>query len=242
MAERRVTKMAKKRFKSLVKSVISWTLISLFFIAVLVLPALYAYRGVCKIHDHFDRVVQANPYSGVLVVEMEQGQGSCFVVAYHDNYYYAITARHVVEIWNYYDPEPIFSSALTVDDEQYEAEIVRVGADEDVALIRFKSPETYTIYSFGSVEVGDVCYTVGYSRGAKLVYRGYVVTLDFDGHVVANGGVVPGCSGGVLLNADGEAVGITVALPIYSGLGFDSTAMHVPIRFAEALMVAEGIR
>ena len=119
---------------------------------------------------------------------------------------------------------------------------MRVGRDEDVALIRFQSPDTYTIFSFAKAEVMESCTTVGYSMDTKLFYPGYVVTTTFDNeYIVANGGLFPGCSGGVLLNTNGEAIGITVAVPIYHGSALDSTGLYVPIRFAKALMIMEEI-
>jgi len=174
-----------------------------------------------------------DPYNGVLVVWTSDGQGSCSVVAFHEGWWYAATARHVVEDW-----DGNLVTGITVDDEGYPAEIVSVSNEQDVALIRFKSPEQYRIYKFGRVDLGDEVWTVGYSRGAKLVYRGYVVSKDFDGHLAANGGVVPGCSGGALLDKSGRLVGVTVALPVYGYMGFDSTAMYVNARHAEALLLA----
>ncbi len=171
-------------------------------------------------------------YSGVLIVNTDEGQGSGFVVANRDGWYYAITAGHVVESYGY----PI---DITVDDELYEAEIVRESSNEDLALIRFKSPEEYKVYSFGRAEVGEFCVTIGFNRG-RMVYKGYIVSANWGGYVVANGGVVPGCSGGVLLNMQNEVIGITVAIPVYSFGALDSTVLYVPSRFAEAMTITIG--
>jgi hypothetical protein len=175
-----------------------------------------------------------DPYSGVLIVQVADGQGSCFVVARQGDWWYAITAGHVVE-FDLSMPGQIMS--VTVDEELYEAEIVRISGNEDVALIRFKSPETYKIYSFAKAKVGAPCTTVGWNGKSKLVYKGNIVTLDYNNHVVANGGVIPGCSGGVLLNQNNEAIGVTVAVSVFRGWAFDNTALYVPARFARALIV-----
>ncbi len=188
------------------------------------------------------RAVPADPYSGVLIVGSDSGQGSCFVVAERDGWYYAITAQHVVEDDDYSRPDFGFDPILTVDDEEYEAEIVRVSSHEDVALIRFKSPETYTIYSFARPEAGEDCTTVGWSSGSRLIYKGNVISTALNGYVAANGGCVPGCSGGVLLNEDNEILGITVAVSVYRGWAWDNTILYTPARFAQALMIAMEIK
>jgi S1-C subfamily serine protease len=185
------------------------------------------------------------PYSGVLVVQTDSGQGSCFVVTHRNGYWYAITAAHVVRIVipNLYGGEfvrPDMPVSLTVDNEQYDAEIVRVDPEQDVALIRFKSPEKYRVYSFASAEVGESCTTVGWHGKDKLVYKGYVVSRNFQGFIVANGGIIPGCSGGALLNQNGGVIGVTVALPVFGMSAFDSTALYVPARFARAMLITLG--
>lgn len=184
---------------------------------------------------------QPDPYSGVLIVESADGHGSCFVVAQRGDYWYAITARHVVDTMRYgpdLESEPIF----TVDDEEYEIEIVRIDSDEDVALIRFKSPEIYRVYSFSKAEVGEPGTTIGWGRGSRLVYGGNVITIDIDGFIAVNGGVVPGCSGGPVLNKQNEVMGITVQFAVYRGQVFDSTILYVPARYAVALLIGSGVR
>ncbi len=171
------------------------------------------------------QVNEIDPYGGVLRVMMaDGGQGSCFVVAKRNDWFYAITARHVALR---------LGADLAVDEEFYSAEVVRISTHEDVALIRFQSPETYPIYTFAEPVVGADCITVGWSSGSRLLYKGTIVSLNLDDFVVANGGVFPGCSGGALFDSSNRVLGVTVAL--YSG--FDSTALYVPARFAQALIV-----
>ena len=167
-------------------------------------------------------------YSGVLVVNSDSGQGSCFVVAQHDGFWYAITAKHVVQM----------APTLTVDDEKYTVELIRTGCLEDIALIRFKSPEQYRIYPVSRAEVGEFCVTVGWSQGSRLIYRGSIVALDYEGFVIANGGVLPGNSGGPLLDANDAVIGVTVQVAVYRGGVFDNTALYTPARFVEAIMLA----
>lgn len=197
------------------------------------------YYGPIRIQTTNDS--QPDLYSGVLVIESVDGQGSCFVVAQREDYWYAITARHVVDT-PMYEPSDSDGPSFTVDDKEYEVEVIAIDSDEDIALIRFKSPETYRVYSFSKAEVGDSGITVGWSEGSRLVYKGNVITVDLGGFVAVNGGVVPGCSGGPVLNKKNEVMGITVRLAMYRGQIFDSTILYVPARYAVALLIGSGVR
>ncbi len=179
---------------------------------------------------------------GVLEVFVAGSQGSCFIVDEKDGWYYAITAAHVVQVSDYFGRYPDFSVSpdVRVDRARYQAEVVRVDSEMDVALIRFMSDEEYPIYKISRAKIGEPCISMGWSRGAFLQYKGYVVSLDYTGKIVANGGVVPGCSGGPLMNAKGEIIGVTVAFPVYGPFGYDSSSLHVPARFIEALIVIIG--
>ncbi len=184
---------------------------------------------------------EVDPYGGVLIVESDGGQGSCFVVAERDGWFYAITAQHVVDndSGSYYD-KPVFDSVYTVDEEQYVAEVLSVDQENDVAVIRFQSPEEYCIYTFGRAVAGEACVTIGWSDGSRLIYKGNVVSADLNGFVAANGGAVPGCSGGIVLNSDMEILGVTVRVSMYRGGYWDSTMLYTPARYAEALLMTIG--
>ena len=184
---------------------------------------------------HFVLSTDSNPHNGVLIVNTDRGQGSCFIVAHRGEWWYAITAAHVVEVPIPGLMPPILT--LTVDDERYVAGIQRVDKKRDLALIRFKSPETYHIYYVSKTHVGEACTVVGWSSGSQLVYHGYVVSMNYRGHMTMNGGLVPGCSGGAVLNPWGRVVGVAVASPIYRGMTFDTTTMCVPSRFVESMIV-----
>ena len=179
---------------------------------------------------------------GVLEVVTGDGQGSCFIVARKGGWYYAITAAHVVESIDYFGRYPDFSASpdVKVGKERYPTEVVRVDSEMDVALIRFKSKQIYPVYAIARAKIGESCVTMGWSRNSFLQYKGYIVSLDYSGRIMANGGVVPGCSGGPLMNAKGEIIGVTVAFPIYRSFGFDSSSLHVPARFIEALLITIG--
>ncbi len=186
------------------------------------------------------QVRMSDPHSGVLSLDIAGiSQGSCFVVAKRADLYYAITAAHCVQDFDYVSGELVTITDLIVDGSQ--ATVLAVDATNDIALIRFQSKRDLTVYSFAAARLGEPCTAVGFSRNSKLAYKGYVVSLDYGGSIVANGGVVPGCSGGVLLNAHNQAIGVTVAVAIYGPWAFDSTGLYVPIRYAQALLVRASL-
>lgn len=168
-------------------------------------------------------------YSGVLLVEVGYSSGSCFVVAQRGDWWYAVTAKHVVDS----------GMPLTVDG--YGAEVVRADPERDVALIRFEAAEArYPIYEFARAHVGSPCVSVGWGMGHKLIHKGYIVATDLLGCVAANGGVVPGCSGGALFDGEGRVLGVVSRSPMHGPHLLDNTVLYVPARFAEALVVTIG--
>ncbi len=169
-----------------------------------------------------------DPFSGVLIVNTDDGQGSCVVVAQDGEWTYALTAAHGV------------APDMVVDAEAYEAESVRVDTEQDLALIRFKSPETYMVYDFSRPVTGEACTTVGWYNGGLFVYMGNVVAVEFEGHTISNTGAIPGLSGGALLNKDNEIIGITIGIFTYGRDMLDSTAIYVPARYAEAMVIMIG--
>lgn len=166
------------------------------------------------------------------------GQGSCFVVAEENGWWYAVTAKHCVEEYDWTGGYLQDVKWLKVDGN--DAWIVRKDPDTDVALVRFKGDRTYVPLSLADPVRGEKCETIGWTGGTFLRFKGHVAGWGFECgkdkfYTVANTGLFPGCSGGVLLNEDNEVIGVTVAVPYYDGI-WDTVGLYVPIKYVRALM------
>ena len=133
------------------------------------------------------------------------------------------------------------------DDRILEAEVVKRGRDLDLALARIKGgPEDLPVAPVGDsdkLRVGELVYAIGHPWGSlRAVTAGIVSGL---GAARGSGGrahyvesdiaLAPGNSGGPLLNARGEVVGINAM--IYGNL-----ALSIPSNAASAWVAGVGWR
>lgn len=133
--------------------------------------------------------------NGAVKVECDAGQATASVVAYRDGWYYAATAKHVTDA----------ASWIKIDGAR--AEVFAESGRRDVALIRWKSARAYTVYPLARAELGQECWAVGYPYAGQVVNRGWVSQVGGKA-VWHNAGGTYGFSGGPLLSAKGELLGI----------------------------------
>lgn len=158
---------------------------------------------------------------------------------------YIITNAHVVAN----------SSLLKVvldNDEVYEATLVGMDEDTDLALLKIEANDLTPIElgNYEELAVGDFVMAVGNPGGLEFsssVTFGIVSAkdrpLDIDGGYTMNtiqtdAAINPGNSGGALVNMDGQLVGINSAKYVatgYEGLGFSIT-------IDEALPIIEDLK
>ncbi len=158
---------------------------------------------------------------------------------------YIITNAHVVAD----------SSLLKVvldNDEIYEATLVGVDEDTDLALLKIEADDLTPIEigNYSELAIGDFVMAVGNPGGLEFsssVTFGIVSAkdrpLDIDGGYTMNtiqtdAAINPGNSGGALVNMDGQLVGINSAKYVatgYEGLGFSIT-------IDEALPIIEDLK
>jgi len=157
---------------------------------------------------------------------------------------YILTNRHVVAD----------SRTLTVvlaDGREFEATIVRIADDNDLALIKIDTTglTAATIGDSGALKVGETVIAIGSPLGTytETVTRGIASGLDRDVTVTdeqtgrptelhdlvqTDAAISPGNSGGPLLNGAGQVIGINTAVATSAeGLGFS-----IPIAAAADLI------
>ncbi|MGH7899946.1 MAG: Do family serine endopeptidase [Candidatus Binatia bacterium] len=124
---------------------------------------------------------------------------------------------------------------LGVEDRQYVAKVVGTDSKTDLALIKIEPREPIPNLSLGDsnrVAVGDWVVAIGNPFGLNQTVTAGIVSATgrligqgpYDDFIQTDASINPGSSGGPLLNADGEVVGISVAIVggpgVSLGIGF----------------------
>ncbi|GGK42134.1 serine protease [Deinococcus malanensis] len=157
---------------------------------------------------------------------------------------YALTAFHVIEGQKNL-------SAVTLDKRRYPLQIIGFDDHSDVALIRVGVPVNTPFIPLAAAapRVGEPVLTIGNGNGAFLGSKmGRLTGLDRGaeraefpaGTLEFNARVLPGDSGGPLINARGEVVGVVSYIRLADGRGSRITAYAVPVTQTGARMA--GLR
>lgn len=136
------------------------------------------------------------------------GVGTAFLIGEG----YALTAYHVV-----FEAKRL--SAVTLDKKRYTVQVVGYDDQADLALLRVNVPANAPFMPLANARpaVGDATLAIGNGGGAFLTLKtGRLTGLDSDagradfppGTLELNAQLVPGDSGGPIINARGEVVGI----------------------------------
>jgi serine protease Do len=152
------------------------------------------------------------PAPGAPAVHQVLEEGSGFVI---DPSGLIVTNRHLVE-------SAIAITAVFQDGTRLAAALVGTGQRLDVALLRVAPTEKLTALHFGrsdKLRIGETVMAIGNPLGlGASVSAGIVSALNrdigetiFDDFVQTDAAINHGCSGGPLLNASGEVVGINTA-------------------------------
>ena len=137
-----------------------------------------------------------------------------------------LTGSHVVEGANQID-------VTTFDGKVYKASILaKMGKNKDLALLKISPKSRLKTISFGDssdVKVGQKVLAIGNTFGfAGTLTSGIVSRIDYaKGRIQTDAAINPGCSGGPLLNSQGEVIGISQS--IYNP---DNNISNIGIGFA----------
>jgi S1-C subfamily serine protease len=134
---------------------------------------------------------------------------------------YAITAAHVVR-----DEKNLPVNFLDSDDKVLDSEVVWKDADQDLAIVRIQAPRKYPAVKFADptvLEAGETVVVIGDPLGYQgsvtmgiISAMGRQITMP-SGAVIGkliqtDAAVNPGNSGGPLLDANGDLIGIVIAI------------------------------
>ncbi len=137
-----------------------------------------------------------------------------------------LTGSHVIEGAN--DIE-----VTTYNGKIYKASVLaKMGKNKDLALLKIESKKPMKTISFGNsedVKVGQKVLAIGNPFGfAGTLTSGIVSRIDYaKGRIQTDAAINPGCSGGPLLNSQGEVIGISQS--IYNP---DNNISNIGIGFA----------
>ncbi len=121
----------------------------------------------------------------------------------------------------------------TSDGKVYKASILaKMGKNKDLALLKITPKQILKTISFGdseTVKVGQKVLAIGNPFGfAGTLTSGIVSRIDYTkGRIQTDAAINPGCSGGPLLNSQGEVIGISQS--IYNP---DNNISNIGIGFA----------
>ncbi len=137
-----------------------------------------------------------------------------------------LTGSHVIEGAKDID-------VTTFDGKVYKASILaKMGKNKDLALLKINSKKNLKTISFGDssdIKVGQKVLAIGNPFGfAGTLTSGIVSRIDYTkGRIQTDAAINPGCSGGPLLNSQGEVIGISQS--IYNP---DNNISNIGIGFA----------
>lgn len=145
-----------------------------------------------------------------------------------------LTGSHVVEGANDID-------VTTSQGKVYKAKIIsKMGKNKDLALLKIEPKQTLKTVTFGDSEqlkVGQKVLAIGNPFGfSGTLTSGIVSRIDYTkGRIQTDAAINPGCSGGPLVNSEGQVIGISQS--IYNP---DNNISNIGIGFAIPINVAKN--
>jgi S1-C subfamily serine protease len=158
---------------------------------------------------------------------------------------YLLTNKHVVE-----DTESEYM--VRTDTREVHARVIYRDPDYDLAVLKIEGENYQTIPLASTIEVGEQIVTIGNALGRLVdsVSEGMITGLNqrvrvsnpghegisIGGLIETNAKLYPGDSGGPLLNADGQAIGVNVATALGVNMSY-----AIPASIADLVLKRAGI-
>ena len=207
-----------------------------------------AYSGTVIVNDGSLSASVEKVYDAVMMIRnykenQIQSTGSGFVYKTDDKYGYVLTNHHVID----------GASKITLirsDDKEFEGTVLGSDVYLDLAVVRISKDDVIdkaVITTSENSKVGDTVFTIGSPLGYE--YRGTVtdgilsgkdrmVSVSISGNtndyvmkvLQTNAAVNPGNSGGPLLNASGEVIGIISLKLVQTEV--ENMGFAIPIEYA----------
>ena len=207
-----------------------------------------ACSGTVIVNDGSLSAAVEKVYDSVMMIrnykdDQVQSTGSGFIYKTDDKYGYLLTNHHFID-------KSTKITLIRSDDQEIEGKVL--GSDEylDLAVVRIKKDDVLETAKIGTSEktkIGDTVFTVGSPLGYE--YRGTVtdgilagkdrmVTVSIGGGqndyvmkvLQTNAAVNPGNSGGPLVNASGEVIGV-ISLKLVQNQ-VENMGFAIPIEYA----------
>jgi serine protease Do len=153
---------------------------------------------------------------------------------------YILTNNHVV------DKASRIQVKFAGDATEYDAKVVGVDAQTDLAVIRVEGKQELKPAKIGNsdaVQVGDWCVAIGSPFGFQATVTAGIISAkerdvdplqQFQHFLQTDAAINPGNSGGPLLNIRGEVIGINTAIASRSG-GYQGIGFALPMNTAAAV-------
>ena len=168
-----------------------------------------------------------------------QGMGSGIIVRAENDLYYVLTNNHVVDGAN----EILVA---TRDGKEYSAEVVGTDSRRDLAVISFKTTDSFPLAELGDsdiVKVGDWAIAMGNPLGEQFAFsvtKGIVSAVGRQGgpggnindFIQTDASINQGNSGGPLVNIRGQVIGINTWIASNAGGGSVGLGFAIPINNA----------
>ena len=106
----------------------------------------------------------------------------------------------------------------TYDGKEYKADIIaKMGKNKDLALLKINSKDKFNTVQFGNseeIKVGQKVLAIGNPFGfSGTLTSGIISRIDSTkGRIQTDAAINPGCSGGPLVNSQGEVIGISQSI------------------------------